>query len=382
MNEIAMLPTLIVHQILDAAIGAVSKNIAFSLITLTTDGQVTLAWSDYLAFCQGPTRNRSAGRRHLSRLKTAGIIDYATNDGRIFIHFYAWPRIEIARQRAETARSSESELDPTVEQYSAPVRQRAETARHHQPSLYIGSLGLGGEGRNRDFQNTAALIALGTEMLSDCELVANREQFATEVPFEELRALTLRWHLDSTAKTPGSLKYRIEHRHANSWRGQITPLTDQEYQQPFVQRYRTAEEIALDTAFEQEQRVAQLLCSTPASVDVDTGESEPTSMTGGAACEADPEAVNIWQSLLAELQMQLSPNIYTTWVQQMHLIARTPSNSGDEWRIGLPAGFALDWVKNRLAPKITRALSARVQKAVDLHFEVLTSTRSFCKPNG
>jgi hypothetical protein len=90
------------------------------------------------------------------------------------------------------------------------------------------------------------LQALALNLLNECGVVKEPEKLVKAVPFAELRAIALRWRQDTRTKSPGSLIYRIIHRHEPGWDWQLEALTAAEYQQPFIQRYRTDAELERD----------------------------------------------------------------------------------------------------------------------------------------
>ena len=65
----------------------------------------------------------------------------------------------------------------------------------------------------------------------------------------------------------------------------------------------------------------------------------------------DPSEV--WGKALEALKLQMTRATFATWLAQTWVI----EVDSDEWVIGVPNAYALDWLSHRLAPMIARTLS-------------------------
>ena len=81
----------------------------------------------------------------------------------------------------------------------------------------------------------------------------------------------------------------------------------------------------------------------PASLPVQTGRNK---MAAGSPAE-------VWGRALASLKMQMTRATFDTWLARTWVVQQ----DGDEWLIGVPHPYALDWLSHRLAPLIARTLS-------------------------
>ena len=84
---------------------------------------------------------------------------------------------------------------------------------------------------------------------------------------------------------------------------------------------------------------------------------------------ADPfDARAAWQKLLGELQLQLEPNAYHTWLHDTWV----EGYEDGEFFIGTPNTYARDWLENRLRPLVNKTLKSIVGRSVDVKFLVRT----------
>ncbi len=89
--------------------------------------------------------------------------------------------------------------------------------------------------------------------------------------------------------------------------------------------------------------------------------------TQRAARSADEfDARAAWQKLLGELQLQLEPNAYHTWLHDTWV----EGYEDGEFYIGTPNTYARDWLENRLRPLVRKTLKSIVGRSVDVKFLV------------
>lgn len=101
-----------------------------------------------------------------------------------------------------------------------------------------------------------------------------------------------------------------------------------------------------------------------------SGRSGAASMPEQPLARPEPPAAvdahAVWQMLLGELALQMPSATYNTWVRDTWVIAYEDG----EFIIGIPNGFARDWLENRLRHKIKRALSSIIHRSVQVNFKV------------
>jgi chromosomal replication initiator protein len=88
------------------------------------------------------------------------------------------------------------------------------------------------------------------------------------------------------------------------------------------------------------------------------------------------DAHAVWQKLLGEMQLQLEPNAYHTWLHDTWV----EGYEDGEFFIGTPNTYARDWLANRLRPLVRKTLKSIVGRNVDVKF--LVRTREVKESNG
>jgi chromosomal replication initiator protein len=73
-----------------------------------------------------------------------------------------------------------------------------------------------------------------------------------------------------------------------------------------------------------------------------------------------------WQTTLDELELQMTRATFNTWLKDAQLL----SCNDNHYVVGVPNGYAKDWLENRLHDTVLRALKAVADTAVDLRFVV------------
>ena len=73
-----------------------------------------------------------------------------------------------------------------------------------------------------------------------------------------------------------------------------------------------------------------------------------------------------WQKLLGDMQLQLEPNAYHTWLHDTWV----EGYEDGEFFIGTPNTYARDWLENRLRPLVRKTLKSIVGRNVDVKFLV------------
>jgi len=79
-------------------------------------------------------------------------------------------------------------------------------------------------------------------------------------------------------------------------------------------------------------------------------------------------AKDIWQAALGQLQLQVTPADYDTWIRDTTVI----SYEDTLFVIGAPSPFAREWLENRLRSLIKKTLTGLVARTVDVRFVVRT----------
>ena len=80
--------------------------------------------------------------------------------------------------------------------------------------------------------------------------------------------------------------------------------------------------------------------------------------------ELKPEEA--WQAALGELQVLMTPATFNTWLRDCHLLAYEDGT----FILGVPNGFARDWLDNRLRSTVTRTLKGIMGRSVEVRFVV------------
>jgi chromosomal replication initiator protein len=78
------------------------------------------------------------------------------------------------------------------------------------------------------------------------------------------------------------------------------------------------------------------------------------------------DAKQVWRAALGELQVSLSPANYETWLRETVLV----EVDDNRFRIGVPNGFAKDWLENRYRSLISQTLARVVGYSVQVEFVV------------
>jgi len=78
------------------------------------------------------------------------------------------------------------------------------------------------------------------------------------------------------------------------------------------------------------------------------------------------DAKEIWQATLAELQSQVNRTNYDTWLKDTIGI----SYQNDQFVVGVPSPFAIEWLEKRLHSLITKTLIGITGDEVEVNFEI------------
>src|SRR5215208_2690012 len=78
------------------------------------------------------------------------------------------------------------------------------------------------------------------------------------------------------------------------------------------------------------------------------------------------DAKQVWRAALGELQVSLSPANFETWLKETALVAV----DDNRFRVGVPNGFAKDWLETRYRSLISQTLARVVGYSVQVDFEV------------
>jgi chromosomal replication initiator protein len=81
------------------------------------------------------------------------------------------------------------------------------------------------------------------------------------------------------------------------------------------------------------------------------------------------DAKQVWRAALGELQVSLSPANYETWLKETQLV----DVDEQRFRIGVPNGFAKDWLETRYRSLISQTLARIVGYSVQVEFVVSPS---------
>jgi chromosomal replication initiator protein len=79
------------------------------------------------------------------------------------------------------------------------------------------------------------------------------------------------------------------------------------------------------------------------------------------------DAKQVWRAALGELQVSLSPANFETWLRDTQLV----DVDEQRFRIGVPNGFAKDWLENRYRSLISQTLARIVGYSVQVEFSVV-----------
>src|SRR5512146_2051362 len=91
------------------------------------------------------------------------------------------------------------------------------------------------------------------------------------------------------------------------------------------------------------------------------------------------DAKQVWRAALGELQVSLSPANYETWLRETNLV----EVDDNRFRIGVPNGFAKDWLETRYRSLISQTLARIVGYSVQVEFMVKPSENATAAgPNG
>jgi chromosomal replication initiator protein len=78
------------------------------------------------------------------------------------------------------------------------------------------------------------------------------------------------------------------------------------------------------------------------------------------------DAKQVWRAALGELQVSLSPANYETWLKETELV----DVDEQRFRIGVPNGFAKDWLETRYRSLISQTLARIVGYSVQVEFVI------------
>jgi chromosomal replication initiator protein len=81
------------------------------------------------------------------------------------------------------------------------------------------------------------------------------------------------------------------------------------------------------------------------------------------------DAKQVWRAALGELQVSLSPANYETWLKDTQLV----DVDEQRFRIGVPNGFAKDWLETRYRSLISQTLARIVGYSVQVEFVIAAS---------
>ena len=81
------------------------------------------------------------------------------------------------------------------------------------------------------------------------------------------------------------------------------------------------------------------------------------------------DAKQVWRAALGELQVSLSPANYETWLKETQLV----DVDEQRFRIGVPNGFAKDWLETRYRSLISQTLARIVGYSVQVEFVVIAA---------
>ena len=81
---------------------------------------------------------------------------------------------------------------------------------------------------------------------------------------------------------------------------------------------------------------------------------------------APNQAQEWWAQVLTELALQMPAPTYNTWVKDTSAL----SYEDGQFIVGVPNAYARDWLEHRLKTMMGRALSRRLNRAVEILFQV------------
>ena len=76
----------------------------------------------------------------------------------------------------------------------------------------------------------------------------------------------------------------------------------------------------------------------------------------------------VWQTTLGQLQMQMTRATFDTWVKH----SRGLAYEDGLFVVGVPSGYAKDWLENRLHTTIKRTLTNVLGRSVEVRYVVWT----------
>jgi len=83
-----------------------------------------------------------------------------------------------------------------------------------------------------------------------------------------------------------------------------------------------------------------------------------------AHVQNDPQ--KIWSAVLGELELQMSPANFTTWVKPCRLLAM----DDNVWKIGAPNGFSKSRIETKYQPLIEKIISSHIGQPVRIYCEI------------
>jgi len=90
-------------------------------------------------------------------------------------------------------------------------------------------------------------------------------------------------------------------------------------------------------------------------------------------------AKDIWEAALGELQLQLSRTNYDTWLKDTVGL----SYQGDQFVVGVPSTFSIEWLEKRLTSLIQKTLIGIIGDGVSVGFQIHEhSTTARSRGNG
>lgn len=84
------------------------------------------------------------------------------------------------------------------------------------------------------------------------------------------------------------------------------------------------------------------------------------------------KAERAWQATLGQLQMEMSKAAYETWLSEAELV----SYEDGSFIVGVPNGYARDWLESRLTSTVKRLLSGIMNRSVEIRFIVWRETEA------
>jgi chromosomal replication initiator protein len=90
------------------------------------------------------------------------------------------------------------------------------------------------------------------------------------------------------------------------------------------------------------------------------------------------DAKQVWRAALGELQVSLSPANFETWLKETSLV----DVDDHRFRIGVPNGFAKDWLETRYRSLISQTLARIVGYSVQVEFVVDSASEATTSANG